>query len=62
MKKTWTRNDIIEASTPRGNISPIRRATNIHSGKNTKRPHSSPGGTKKNTSSPLDDGVVLGYR
>ena len=50
------RNDIIEASTPRGNISPIRRATNIHSGKNRKRPYSLPGGTKKNMSSPLDDG------
>ena len=39
------RNNYIEASTPRGNVSPIHLALRIHSGKNRRRPNTA-GGTK----------------
>ena len=37
------RNNYIEASTPRGNVSPIHRALRVHSGKTRRRPNTSGG-------------------
>ena len=37
------RNKYIEASTPRGNVSPIHRALRVHSGKTRRRPNTSGG-------------------
>ena len=45
------RNNYIEASTPRGNVSPIHRALRIHSGKTRRRPNTAGASGARNTKS-----------